>query len=152
MKVSRDEQAARALLAFFIQDPSIRPVLILSLEESLIPTDNLRILYNHLREEYNSSQSVDASNPSFYGRLSARLSGLDLALLQELALLGETLVSDMPSDRVSEQIHELLHSLSSSARDRRRKAIEGDMRRAESAGDRDTVNRLIEELNGLRPV
>ncbi len=152
IKISRDEQAARALLAFFIQDPSARPILVLSMPESLIPSDPLRILYKHLLEEYHSSQSVDASNPSFYGRLSARLSGLDLAILQELALLGETLVSDMPSDRVSEQIHELLHSLSSSARDRRRKAIEGDMRRAESAGDRDTVNRLIEELNSLRPV
>lgn len=150
-KASRDEQAARSLLGFFVQDPSSRPVLAVALGDHLLPTDALRLLYNAMREEYDSSQSLDQTPSLYFGRLQARFTDQrDLALLQEIALLGEDLVANMPPDRGHAQIQELLDSLISSGRDRRKKAIEADIRRAEAAGDRETVDKLMREFNALR--
>jgi hypothetical protein len=74
----------------------------------------------------------------------------DVSLLTQLALHGEDFVAQSPPERVTAQIQELLDSMTASAKDRQRKAIETDIRRAEEAGDHATVEKLIREFNALR--
>lgn len=153
-RVSRDEQAAQSLLAIFIQHEPSRPAILSALHDRLIPSDALRQLYISLREEYHSPQ-FGPSHPTFFGRLQDRLQAQAgealVPLLHQIALLGEEIVSQTPPDRVQVQVQELLDSLIASDRERRRKALEADIRQAEAAGDHEAVKRLIEEFNALRP-
>lgn len=151
-RLSKDEQAARSLLGLFLQDPESRPVLVLSVNDLFLPTDALRSLYKAMREEYDSPQSTDQPAHAFFGRMRDRLqaSPEDISLLTQLALHGEDFVAQMPPERVTAQIQELLDSMTASAKDRQRKAIETDIRRAEEAGDHATVEKLIREFNALR--
>lgn len=140
---TREHQAARSILGIFLQDPASRPVIVASLEERYLPDEILRSLYRSAREAYDSTQS-DLNPATLFFLLQARFTGHDseLSLLNEVALLGEELGAG--------QVKELLDSLQSSDRDRRRKAIEADMRQAEASGDRETVEKLIREFNALR--
>ncbi len=140
---SREHQAARSILGIFLQDPASRPVIVAALEERYLPDEFLRSLYRSAREAYDSTQS-DLPSATLFSLLQARFTGQDseLSLLNEVALLGEELGAG--------QVKELLDSLQSSDRDRRRKAIEADMRQAEASGDRETVEKLIREFNALR--
>ncbi|OGL94777.1 DNA primase [Candidatus Uhrbacteria bacterium RIFOXYB12_FULL_58_10] len=149
---TRDEQAVRSLLGMLVQVPSVREMIVLALEARLLPSDRVWALYNDMREEYHSSQSMDQAPHSYFGRLEARLTGRDheRSLLHEIVLHGEEIVAQLPPERVADQVHELLDSLTASDHDRRRKAIEADMRRAEQAGDKATVEKLIREFNALR--
>ncbi len=151
-RLSRDEQAARSLLGLFLQDPESRPILTLSIDERFLPTEPLRLLYKAMREEYDSSQSTDQPAHAFFGKMRNRLQANpeDISLLTQLALHGEDFVAQSPPERVTAQIQELLDSMTASAKDRQRKAIEADMRRAEEAGDTATVEKLIREFNALR--
>ncbi len=140
---SREQQAARSILGIFLQDPASRPLIVAALEERYLPDETLRSLYRSAREAYDSDQS-DLAPTTLFSLLQARFTGQDseLSLLNEVALLGEELGAG--------QVKELLDSLQSSDRDRRRKAIEADMRQAEASGDRETVEKLIREFNALR--
>lgn len=151
IRFPKEELAARSILGVFIQDPELRPRILAGLAEGSIPTEPLRLLYSLLRQEYDSGQSLDQTAPTF-GRLRDRQQALtgNTTLLDEIALLGEELVANMPPDRGHVQIQELLDSLKASDRDRRRKAIEAELRRAEASGDRETVEKLIREFNALR--
>ncbi len=151
-RLSKDEQAARSLLGIFLQDPESRPILILSIDDRFLPTEPLRLLYKAMREEYDSVQSMDQPAHVFFGRMRNRLqaSPEDVSLLTQLALHGEDFVAQSPPERVTAQIQELLDSMTASAKDRQRKAIETDIRRAEEAGDHATVEKLIREFNALR--
>jgi len=151
-RLSKDEQAARSLLGLFLQDPESRPILILSIDDRFLPTDALRLLYKAMREEYDSVQSTDQPAHVFFGRMRNRLQANpeDISLLTQLALHGEDFVAQSPPERVTAQIQELLDSMTASAKDRQRKAIETDIRRAEEAGDHATVEKLIREFNALR--
>ena len=151
-RLSKDEQAARSLLGLFLQDPESRPILILSIDDRFLPTDALRLLYKAMREEYDSVQSTDQPAHVFFGRMRNRLQANpeDVSLLTQLALHGEDFVAQSPPERVTAQIQELLDSMTASAKDRQRKAIETDIRRAEEAGDHATVEKLIREFNALR--
>ena len=151
-RLSKDEQAARSLLGLFLQDPESRPILILSIDDRFLPTEPLRLLYKAMREEYDSVQSMDQPAHVFFGRMRNRLqaSPEDVSLLTQLALHGEDFVAQSPPERVTAQIQELLDSMTASAKDRQRKAIETDIRRAEEAGDHATVEKLIREFNALR--
>ena len=151
-RLSRDEQAARSLLGLFLQDPESRPILVLSIDDRFLPTEPLRLLYKAMREEYDSSQSMDQPAHAFFGQMRNRLQANpeDISLLTQLALHGEDFVAQSPPERVTAQIQELLDSMTASAKDRQRKAIEADMRRAEEAGDTATVEKLIREFNALR--
>ncbi|MEI6511316.1 MAG: DNA primase [Candidatus Uhrbacteria bacterium] len=151
-RLSKDEQAARSLLGLFLQDPESRPILILSIDDRFLPTEPLRLLYKAMREEYDSSQSTDQPAHAFFGKMRNRLQANpeDISLLTQLALHGEDFVAQSPPERVTAQIQELLDSMTASAKDRQRKAIEADMRRAEEAGDTATVEKLIREFNALR--
>lgn len=152
LRLSKDEQAARALLGLFLQDPESRPILILSIDDRFLPTEPLRLLYKAMREEYDSLQSMDQPAHAFFGQMRNRLQANpeDVSLLTQLALHGEDIVAQLPPERVTEQIQELLDSMTASAKDRQRKAIETDMRRAEEAGDTVAVEKLIREFNALR--
>ncbi len=151
-RLSKDEQAARSLLGIFLQDPESRPILILSIDDRFLPTEPLRLLYKAMREEYDSVQSTDQPAHVFFGLMRNRLqaSPEDVSLLTQLALHGEDFVAQSPPERVTAQIQELLDSMTASAKDRQRKAIETDIRRAEEAGDHATVEKLIREFNALR--
>ena len=151
-RLSKDEQAARSLLGLFLQDPESRPILILSIDDRFLPTEPLRLLYKAMREEYDSVQSTDQPAHVFFGMMRNRLqaSPEDVSLLTQLALHGEDFVAQSPPERVTAQIQELLDSMTASAKDRQRKAIETDIRRAEEAGDHATVEKLIREFNALR--
>jgi DNA primase len=148
----KHDLALRALLAFSMQDSTVRGQILHALEGRAFQDDALRTLYTAMRAEYDANQSLDQAPPSYFGRLQARMTGSDhdRSVLHEIALHGEELVAATPPDRVSAQVQELLQSLSASDRGRRRKAIEADMRRAEQAGDQQTVEKLIREFNALR--
>jgi len=151
-RYDKAEQAVRALLGFAIQEPSVRDMILRALDGRDIPSEPLFSLYKAICEEYTSNQLLDQAPLSFYRRLEARMTGRDAecSLLQEIALHGEDSVAQTPPDRVAAQVRELLDSLTASDRERRRKAIEADIRRAEQAGDQETVEKLIREFNALR--
>jgi DNA primase len=152
-KHSKELSAARFLLAFYVQDPTLRIELTETLPQGLIPTGDLASLYNEMRAEYDSLRIEQAPAESYFLRLRDRLgivASTLVPLLDELSLLGENMVATLPPKEARAQIRQLVDLLTASQTERRAKALEADIRRAESAGDHATVAKLIQEYKGLR--
>jgi DNA primase len=146
---SKEDSSARMLVGIIVQDPS---------RLSAVSRDRLPApwseLYSLAEAAYHSGQK-DPSDTAFFRRLRSSLEASPerahlVPLLDTAALEAEAFLASVPPKELPGRITELVHTLVAADAKRRRKAIEEDIRRAERAGDREEVERLINSLTSLR--
>jgi hypothetical protein len=145
----REATTARVLLGIVVQQPSRLSAV--SAEHFPAPWADL---YTLAAATYDSGQK-DPSDSAFFRRLRSSLEASPerahlVPLLDTAALEAEAFFASVPPKELPSRITELVHTLVAADAKRRRKAIEEDIRRAERAGDRVEVERLINMLSSLR--
>lgn len=152
---TRAMRAAESLLALLLHHPEWQKDAIPQIDPADIPEGEYRELYNVLVPGYTHSRFPPDAGSSYFGWISGILKGdADLARLlpfaTRLAMLGETTTAGLPSADVRKQLSEHIQTLGRTRLDQRRKELEGEIRRAEAQGDRETVSKLLNEFNSLR--
>jgi DNA primase len=151
--LTKEAQIAELLIGLIVQTDTVRERLISAIDVELIVSESLRLLYKQAQETYNSSQS-DQTQKSFFRQLRETLETTDqevlIKLLDKIVLEAEQFVADTPANKVLDQSKSLLQTLEDSAVHVRRRAIEGELRQAERAGDTEAVTRLLREFNDLQ--
>ena len=146
---SKEESTARMLVGIVVQEPS---------RLTIVTAEQLPAqwgeLYRLASAAYDSVQK-DPSETAFFRRLRSSLEASPerahlVPLLDTAALEAEAFLASVPPKELPSRITELVHTLVAADAKRRRKAIEEDIRRAERAGDRVEVERLINMLSSLR--
>lgn len=154
-KKSRAELAAEALLAILFNSPDLRQDALMRVSPEWIPEGDLRELYMFFVVRYNSAQQSPPSTQTFFADFCSALTDDQqrehlMALAIALGLSGEALVADLSAAQVRTQLNEHIDVLQNASVQSRRKALEADIRLAESRGDHETVKRLLHEYNSLR--
>jgi DNA primase len=111
-------------------------------------------LYKELMDAYDLPQT-DASGMTAFHYVRSRLEADPAAeslnsMLDRSMLEGESLLAALSGKELPQRLTELVRIGTAAGRARRRQALEADIRRAERAGDRAIVERLIRELEALR--
>jgi hypothetical protein len=137
-------------LALFLQLPWFRKTIIEKLDPAILPDEVTRLLYKTAVSSYTSLEPT--AQQTFYRQLrehflSQHVQDL-VALLDQCGLLGEQLAST-PDTQVPHLLDASLFVLTAAAKEKRRKALEAEIRLAESAGDRERVAQLIQEFTHL---
>ncbi|MBI2475039.1 DNA primase [Candidatus Uhrbacteria bacterium] len=146
---SKEDRAAMLILGLYVMDPGAFPELSADIHFPENSSSLTVELYTLAKRLYNSSNT--AQKQSFFSRLENHLkseSREDLVkLLIEIYFLAETAFSQLPSENVQKQLNMLLLLLRHSEAQNKRKNIAMELRQAEHAGDKETVKRLLSELN-----
>jgi len=159
-KQQREERAAVLLLGLFVQTPHLREHITKHTQSDLIPTKPLKQLYKRIVFTYSNthSQERDHEPQSFFQRLRSSVEtpsdDLDdpeilLSLLDRAALEGEANAADASSSELEQMANQLISILKTARQTKVRKVLETQLRRAEQAGDRAEVERLLQQLRGL---
>lgn len=150
---SKESQMAELLVGLLVQSDAVRDQLVDKIDLVLLPEDDLKTLYTEIKKAYSSHQS-DQPHKSFFRQLRESLENAQenalIGLLDKAVLEAEQFVADTPANKVLDQSKTLLQSLQESATLLRRRAIEGELRQAERAGDVETITRLLREFNDLQ--
>jgi len=155
-KLSKLDQAVVRLIGLYAQNPELRTEIHEALPLQLVPEGPLALLYKELRAQYDSDRSSPPTDTeiSLFSRMRERLASRAetqsvVPLFDEAALQGEDLLATIPPNKVAQEVRQLIQLLTASQTERRKRLLEADIRRAESAGDHATVERLIREYNAL---
>ncbi len=154
---TREDQSLELLLGLFINLNEFRALIAERLPPSGLPADaRIRGLYAPAVSLYDRERSSPAAPSDLFERLRRQLQALpepertsETSLLDAAVLQAERLVEDQPPAAVAGHVRQLIEAVASSEVRRRRKALEQDIRRAESAGNKEEVQRLLESLNRL---
>lgn len=154
---TREEQTAIELLGFFIQQPKMRERIAEKMEEDWVPGEPLKRLYKATVFTYYQKHSNDPSAKDLFSEVKSRITEqqgsteTELTSLLGLATLrGEQNAENIPSGEQAGYVMQLIDILKQSFVRKKRKRIESEMRRAEKAGDTDTVKKLVQQFNKLQ--
>lgn len=145
-KLSRLDRSRLFILAVFLEQPDLRQSIMDRLPESAFPDGEWRQLYNALRLLY--TQNHPAAVKSIYETLRQQHPQF-AELLDETALLGESVLADQALKEVRQQLTMTLDYVRNTAREDRRRELLVAVREAEDAGDRGRVEVLLKELQTL---
>ena len=149
---SREEQVFMHLLGFVVMFPEQAEKVFSRLSVEMFPDGILGNLYKTVHSEYDSG--IQPAQKSYFSRLRSSFDGHEnqaelQSLLDESTLLAEQLFTDPSPTKVLEQLNRLLDMVQASSSKRNRKDLAMKIRQAELAGDSETVEALIRELNNL---
>ncbi len=147
-KPSRQELAAKLIMAICLEYPDLARDVFDSVGQAVIPDGDLRALYNHLCLVYTEHQPT--ANKSFYELVLQKLSDpLARLLLDELALSGEQTAADHELKDVRKQLASACDFLRGASTDDKRRALLSQMRSAELIGDSTRVKELLNRLDEI---
>ncbi len=148
-KLSKKQQAWQLLIGLMINQPSRYVGVVEGLVARSIPGESLFELYNRAKILYDSART--APDQSFFPRLRdefERETREDLLrLLHETSLLAEKTFAQLSEHEVQQQMNSLCDLIEREFSQQARKELARQIRQAETAGDREAVQRLMQQLN-----
>jgi len=150
---SRQDMSIMGILGIAINRPDLMKGLEDRLKEAQIPHEGMKILYRELVLAYNSDQ-IQLAQQSFFANLRDKITTNEElksneALLDEIAVYGEVVLSGISPDQVPAQLDDYLNVIASSHLDSRKRELEVAIRQAEEQGNKEAVTNLINEYNAL---
>ena len=151
-KPTREQQALEVLVGIFINQETFRPLIFTQLPPKDLPQDTLICaLYTRAVSLYDQPRSSPSAQSDLFTRLHADLQNLAdperaflSALLDTVTLEAERLAVDQSPQALQGHVRQLIEAITSSEVRRIRKELETDLRRAERAGNKEEVQRLLE--------
>lgn len=155
IKPSRESQTLELLLGIFLNLEAYRAAIRAKMTpDALLVDARMSDLYNRAFSLYDRQRSSPASPSNLFERLRHELQELPeperaslTSLLDAAVLQAERLAEGQASAAIAGHVRQLTEAVTSSELRRRRKALEQDLRRAENAGNKEEVQRLLESLN-----
>lgn len=150
---SRIDLAGELIFGLFIQVPELQEVFWTQLNQDSVPEGKLRELYSFINSGYTYTRFLSGSGPAYFDWVfgAAKSAGFDdlATLIMRLGMQGETLANELTADQIRKELAAQLNILSGGLRDARRRAIEAELRRAEACGDKEAVNKLMQEFKEM---
>ncbi len=151
-KSSRLAKSLDLLVGLFINQAEFRPSILAALSSAAFSKDtHIAALYKLAVSLYDQQGSSLSAQPPLFRQLRDQLQTLPdierdplIALLDTIVLEAERLVTDQVSVVAQGHVRQLIEAVSSSEVRRLRKEFERDLRRAEQAGNKEEVQRLLE--------
>jgi len=150
---SRIDLAGELVFGLFIQVPELQEDFWTQLNQDSVPEGKLRELYSFINSGYTYTRFLSGSSPAYFDWVfgAAKSAGFDdlATLIMRLGMQGETLANELTTDQIRKELAAQLNILNGGLRDARRRAIEAELRRAEARGDKEAVNKLMQEFKEI---
>ena len=152
VRQSKENQAIFILIGSAINTDAHRDHLFKKLDNLNIKDELVKSLYNKAKETYNLN--IQAPTKSYFQRLRNILVSEPeqeelVSLLDKISLFADKSLGDLPQKQVLAQLESLFQMLHGSELKIRKTTLAQQLRQAENAGDKETVNKLLRELNDL---
>lgn len=150
-KLTKKDQILLVLLGSFVNDEVNRSYVQTELQSTVIDTEAIANLYKFLEETYTSGIET-AQKQTFFAKARSILQNDPtkdslLSLLDQSSLIAEQLFENLSPASCLTQLNILFETLRATDRQKSRSVLAQKLRQAESAGDVETVNKLLSELN-----
>lgn len=148
---SRYEKVFSVLLSLFLQFPQVQKKIKEGLQAEWVPDHPLGSLYQLAQLSYDSPEQDTGTSQSFFSTLEEQVKN-DVSmtrLLQQMALQGERLASEIIETEVPSYTQEHLDVLAIEWKKARRQFLQRELRAAEGRGDKEAVGRLLQEFQTL---
>lgn len=150
-KLTKKDQILLVLIGSFANDEVNREYVRAELKSTVIDSEAIANLYKFLEETYTSDIET-AQKQTFFAKARSILQSDPtkdslLSLLDQSSLIAEQLFENLSPASCLTQLNILFETLRATDRQKSRSILAQKLRQAESAGDVETVNKLLSELN-----
>lgn len=129
------------LMALVVANPELIPVLVDLIEEDVLPTSQLKELYNQLKTYYNKDSSLKEDVFDF---LSSHANSMH-AYASVLSLLADDVFGHLDKEHQLKEFQKILHRIQRAWLHGRKKEIVFEIKLAEEKGDTNLAQKLIKE-------
>jgi DNA primase len=146
--------AVEMILGLFLQVPDLQEDFFDQLKIELLPEGELRELYSFINSGYNYSRFLSGADPSYFQWIlgKAKTNGFEplVPLIIRLGMQGETAASGRTSKELRQEMAAQFKILEDDRRQKHRRTLEAEIRRAEKQGDQEAVSKLMKEFLASR--